>query len=331
MGTARRGAANLLEAFGGLALLRYLTRGRPRILMYHRVTDEPFVSGLCIENFERQLRYITDHFRVVPLNLLLAEYAAGAVRPYTLALTFDDAHADFYRNIWPRLRALQLPATLFVPTGFVDGTHWLWPDRLRYVLLNAVSPEVDVPGVGKFSLAAGDVIGSWSELGDHCLQLVDEERNAFIDRLAKQLSVAVPAVAVAPFAAVDWQQLREMKAEGLDVGSHSVSHPILRQLATSDIEHELLHSARRLQAELGEFPRGICYPNGRPQDIDERVVQAAKDIGYEYGLLACSVSPRFDDAFRIGRVGTVTGFLNFKWRLAGLEHSVNLEKNFVEY
>jgi peptidoglycan/xylan/chitin deacetylase (PgdA/CDA1 family) len=38
-----------------------------------------------------------------------------------IALTFDDAFANFHEVVWPRLRARGLPATLFVPTGFVDG------------------------------------------------------------------------------------------------------------------------------------------------------------------------------------------------------------------
>ena len=40
-----------------------------------------------------------------------------------VALTFDDAFANFQDVVWPRLRAASLPATLFVPTGFIDGTH----------------------------------------------------------------------------------------------------------------------------------------------------------------------------------------------------------------
>lgn len=40
-----------------------------------------------------------------------------------VALTFDDAFANFAEVVWPRLREARLPATLFVPTGFIDGTH----------------------------------------------------------------------------------------------------------------------------------------------------------------------------------------------------------------
>ena len=40
-----------------------------------------------------------------------------------VALTFDDAFANFADVVWPLLQARRLPATLFVPTGFVDGTH----------------------------------------------------------------------------------------------------------------------------------------------------------------------------------------------------------------
>ena len=39
-----------------------------------------------------------------------------------VALTFDDAFRNFYDVVWPMLQEHRVPATLFVPTGFVDGT-----------------------------------------------------------------------------------------------------------------------------------------------------------------------------------------------------------------
>jgi peptidoglycan/xylan/chitin deacetylase (PgdA/CDA1 family) len=331
MGPVKRSLAYSFEAVGGLPLLHYLTRYAPRILMYHRVVEAPFVSGLHPVAFKRQLEYIARYFNVVSVEQLLAHHAAGTLKPYMLALTFDDGHSDFYETVWPLLRRYGLPATLYVPTGFIDGTHWLWPDKLRYILLNTRAETIDLPETGRLSLTDADVIRSWSVLGDYCLQLGSESRSALLERLAGLLDVAVPALPLPPFTPVTWGQLREMVGQGLDVGSHSVSHPILSQLQGGSLTDELLLSARRIKEELGNYPRGICYPNGRPQDINDLVVEAAAGAGYRYGLLACKVAPDSNDMFRVGRIGAVPDFLSFKWRLAGLQKSVGAHKPFLEY
>lgn len=67
--------------------------------------------------FEAHLDWLADRTDVVGLADLHSEIRS---RP-RVVLTFDDAFANFADVVWPLLRARKLPATLFVPTGFVDG------------------------------------------------------------------------------------------------------------------------------------------------------------------------------------------------------------------
>ena len=39
-----------------------------------------------------------------------------------MAVTFDDGYREVYTRAWPVLRDLRIPATVFLPTGFMDGT-----------------------------------------------------------------------------------------------------------------------------------------------------------------------------------------------------------------
>jgi len=308
----------LIDATGGLALLRFLTRNRPRILMYHRVIDEPFVAGLAPERFSQQMEYIAQKFRVIPINQLVEELTNGKVKPYTLALTFDDGHADFYTNTWPVLRNFQLPASLYVTTGFIDQKLWLWPDLLRYVLLKTDTQQFTLDQLGTFSTAQNDLIGTWSLLGDHCLTLDDPVRRGFIQDLAQQLNVTIPAAPEAPFTSLSWSQLREMHKQGLDIGSHTVSHPILSKLSAAEINEELHFSALRITEEIGKYPLGICYPNGLLKDVNENVFQSARQLNYRYGLLACNATLSAVDLFSLGRIATTQNISRFKWLLGGI-------------
>lgn len=109
------------------ALLYHRTLSPPStsaisILMYHRVTGDVNIElDLPFELFKRQLHWLKQSDSVIDypsaLDLLLS---GRQMERLQYALTFDDAYADFYTHIMPLLRELQLPATLFVPTEFID-------------------------------------------------------------------------------------------------------------------------------------------------------------------------------------------------------------------
>lgn len=315
MSAPKRFVIQLIEALGGFKALQWYNRSTPLVLMYHRIIDKPFIYGLSPTQFEKQLTYLTKRFRIVTIDTLIAEINQNTVQPYTIALTFDDGHYDFYENAWPILKKYNIPASLYVTTDFINGNIWLWPDLLKYVLLNSPGINVDIKPLGAISLTKDELQNSWHLLGDYCLTLDSNARLQFIYDFAQAAHVTLPETPVAPFTAVTWDQLGEMQAQGLNVGSHTVSHPILSTLNETDLKHELLASAENIKANLGQFPKGICYPNGRMSDINDTVLAQAKALGYEYGLLARNIQINKNEPFLIGRLPSHSDFDYFRWTL----------------
>jgi peptidoglycan/xylan/chitin deacetylase (PgdA/CDA1 family) len=92
-------------------------------LIYHRIGGQlPLDIDLPLALFRRQLDYLSQTGRVMryddALDLLKNDSPAG---DDLFVLTFDDGYEDFYIQVFPLLRELGLPATLFVTTGFVEG------------------------------------------------------------------------------------------------------------------------------------------------------------------------------------------------------------------
>ena len=127
---ARRFVADTLYRAGVLAAWQRLTlRRRAVVLMYHRVLDDAeyrrTASSPAIvvrrSTFERQLRVLQRHFRVLSADELRACIAAGRpLPPRSCVITFDDGWIDTYRHAWPLLREFRMPAIVFVPVSFID-------------------------------------------------------------------------------------------------------------------------------------------------------------------------------------------------------------------
>lgn len=87
--------------------------------------------------------------------------------------------------------------------------------------------------------------------------------------------------------AVTWKMLEEMAQCGVDIESHTLTHPFLTLKNNHAIdpvgydkflERELRESRLRLEQMTGGPVRFLCYPYG---DYDERVESAARAHGYE--------------------------------------------------
>lgn len=295
--------------------------------MYHRISDHPYFSGVGLEYFETQMAYIKENFRIISALQLADELKKNTLQPYTLALTFDDGYTDFYNNAWPILRKYNLPATLYVPTGFIDRSQWLWPDLIKYILMEAESKKSYLSIDGYKELDDENLMDAWNEFGDHCLKLSAQARDDFIKNFANHFDVICPNEPVKDFSSVTWSQLNEMQSEGLEIGSHSVTHPVLSNLEQADITSELVQSAARIKEMLGKSPSGICYPYGRIQDVSTTVISTAKEQGYNYGVLACNTVLDRNSLYTMGRLAASPRFDDFKWVIAGFERPKNLYWN----
>jgi peptidoglycan/xylan/chitin deacetylase (PgdA/CDA1 family) len=93
-----------------------------------------------------------------------------------------------------------------------------------------------------------------------------------------------PDVAGDAGALLQESEVRELHAAGMEIGSHSLSHPDLRGLGDAELERELAGSKAAVEALTGEACRALAYPYGL---YDDRVARAAERAGYEvaYGWL----------------------------------------------
>lgn len=92
-------------------------------LLYHKVSAElPLQIDLPYGVFRGQMELLRERDAVVSFDQALSILSGGAPLARDLfVITFDDGFADFYTHAFPVLRDLDLPATLFLTTGFPES------------------------------------------------------------------------------------------------------------------------------------------------------------------------------------------------------------------
>jgi peptidoglycan/xylan/chitin deacetylase (PgdA/CDA1 family) len=288
-------ALRVLQTCGVFALSRARSAGMARILMYHnfcgRSGTDP--DALNVEGIRRQFEHLRRHFQVVPL-LDLAERLGSGRRfdRYSVALTIDDGRRNCYEFLFPLMKEFKFPATFFVVSSFIREEGWIWTDKVLW--LSEQSRPTD-------ELAPGKLDGIFRSLN----RMRPEERNAQVDAMAQSVGVTIPKSAPGKYSPCSWSELREMADSGLmEIGSHTVTHPILSSVRDEESFDELTRSRAQIEEGIGRSVRSFCFPNGMPGDFRPSQVRQVADAGYD-----CSVIAQFgmvsnsSDRYQMPRIG----------------------------
>ena len=87
------------------------------------------------------------------------------------------------------------------------------------------------------------------------------------------------------FSSMDWTMVRDLRAAGHVIASHTWSHRILSLLSGDQKRDELQRSRAMLEERLGEAPTIIVYPYGGTADVDQETMNIASEVGYRVGLM----------------------------------------------
>jgi peptidoglycan/xylan/chitin deacetylase (PgdA/CDA1 family) len=85
----------------------------------------------------------------------------------------------------------------------------------------------------------------------------------------------------APHPMLSKAQILELAAAGMEIGSHTMTHPQLPELSDTELRTELLDSKHALEDLVGRPVVSLAYPYGA---WDRRVRDAAAEVGYLHGV-----------------------------------------------
>jgi peptidoglycan/xylan/chitin deacetylase (PgdA/CDA1 family) len=293
--------------------------GSPIILLYHRIasiTPDPWDLCVTPEHFAEQLSVLKNEMHPQPLHQLI-DPPRGQVSRRLVGVTFDDGYADNLSIAKPLLEQFGIPATVFVVSGHVGGQREFWWDELEKILLQPGKlPEVlcltirgkcyvwEIDDPTGYTPASCERSHSSRAIGHddpgkrqflyralyELLQpLGTDERRDVVDTLFAWANVSPDPRP--SHQSMTRDQLQKVEHDSLvEIGAHTVNHPVLSALPVALQQHEIEQSKNDLEEICGRPITKFAYPHGAPSHYTADTIAIVKRAGF---LSACSAFGEF--------------------------------------
>lgn len=286
----------------------YLQRG-VRIIAYHRVMDfdestYPFDLELISatqQAFREQVLYLSKYYTPMTFADLLSVKANNQSIPRNaVIITFDDGFNDNYEFAFPILKEAGVPATIFISTDYMDQPETLWFDELAYIVKKKLEKDYSIE-FKDFSItipatSEHDKEESLKRILQWIKRVPDQDRVTFLQNLKEKIPIDKRSNQLST--PMTWDQVIELDKNGIEIGSHSCSHPILAQLSTEQLEHELRDSKCEIEERLKRACPVISYPVGGKDAYNNQVLDLVHKSGYQFG---CTYEPGFNSIANLER------------------------------
>jgi peptidoglycan/xylan/chitin deacetylase (PgdA/CDA1 family) len=306
-------------------LLKVLARVRHEhpciILLYHRIVEDSSkylnkgaVVHHRVKHFKGEIPYFKRNYQILSMDEVVDHLKFGrAFRRPSIAITFDDGYLDNYTLAYPFLKKHEVPATIFLTTSLIGTTDRTWTDEIGVAFLETAKEHLDFPalfGDKRVPIKSKEEKEQANRKVAEALKLrPDGERRELIRKLSEALAVSEKSERnCGDRIMLSWDEIREMIKNGVTIGSHSHTHPILSRMPIEEAKEEIFNSKKILERNLGVKIRHFSFPNGRKEDFSEELRDYCREIGFES---ICSVIYGANDAskgnfFALKRIGAIS-------------------------
>lgn len=285
------------------------------ILCYHSLTTAEWPSESTANVPATELRaaigLVQQLGEIVPLMELVDRHRAGRSTAGLVALTFDDAYATL-----PLLLDPSVPSTIFVTTNATDRGARFWWDRV-----DDLFPRVDAARWRAFEdglgLPAAFRAGQPADMGPlRPLRqwILAEYRGRWPDHLEAPLTALEQEHDFTTMQrAMTWEEIeRFARSDAIDVGVHTISHPVLPLLDDMELRDEISRAFQRLRERVAKAIPILAIPFGL---YDARTEALARRSGMRTSLTLANRSLRgIDAASPLPRLSMARGLR--RWKLA---------------
>jgi peptidoglycan/xylan/chitin deacetylase (PgdA/CDA1 family) len=296
-------------------LHRYAERDQLSVITYHGVLPAGYkVTDLQLDGswvtpdvFRRQLRLLRSHYNVVsPAQVRLWCKGERSLPPRAVLLTCDDGLANAVTDMLPILQEEELACLFFVTTrSLAEEPCMLWYEELYLTLLDLPEGTLEgtfcgVPVKTYLNSSPPQRHSYWYSLVEILSKRDIQSRLGFAPAIRAKFgfpedwSRQRAERGASRFRLLALSEIRQLLAAGMEIGSHTISHPKLSQLPAESSWREIAESRSYLEKTLGVPVWSIAYPFGGTDAVSTREMQMAEKAGYDCAFI------NFGGGFRTG-------------------------------
>ncbi len=273
-----------------------------KALMYHYVRSnlerEPKYYHLNTEDFRQQLDYLKEKYGFIDRDEFLETIRGDREEiPEGVVLTFDDGLRDHYDVVFPELQQRDIWGIFYVPTGPLETNNLLDVHRVHSILgsvsgetlleqaQEAISEDI-IPESRREEFRQETYDGHQDpETTKQAKRLLnyfvpDRHRTAVLDEIIQNLEYDLPSVSdiyMHP------SEVREMHNEGMIIGSHTITHPVLSNLSSDEQAEEISTSFDHLDDIVGGLSeKTFCYPYGHESTFTDQTIEILGRVDCEW-------------------------------------------------
>lgn len=279
------------------------------VLVYHRILPEvtfnPLNTIVSVRTFMQQLDTLASKYPIVSLKDAIAQCrSSGKKADVQVVLTFDDGYWDSYEVAFPILQKKGLPAAFFIVTNYIDSDRPVW-DWEIVTLLNACKEitEVEVEG----AVLRQKKNERWISFAGRVLERIKsadmETAKKVVEILKRQSRDYLGLHSLEDGVCMRWEQVRTMRQNGMEIGSHSLSHRSLARIPLEEAVTEITKSKQIIEHKAGASCIHFAFPFGSALDYNEALVNHVKKAAFESCLLNIhGYNHISDDPFYLKRI-----------------------------
>lgn len=294
---------------------------RLSVLIFHRVlpsVDPLFPNEMHAFQFDRICGWVKNWFNVLPLDVAVQQLKSSTLPARAACITFDDGYADNFHVARPILQRHGLTATFFIATGYLNGGR-MWNDTIVESVRGCAQAVLDLSSLALRSYPLKTVPDRRKAISD----LIGQIKYCNVDERAEIAETIAASAGVSPPVnlMMTRDEVKAMRQAGMQIGAHTVSHPILAKLSDESAEEEVRASKNTLEQILGERVGLFAYPNGKPgEDYSAKSVELIRQLGFDAAVSTkWGVTTTKDDYFQIRRFTP--------WDRAKLRYGIRLLDN----
>ena len=297
-------------------LLRYRYNDNGMVLMYHRVLNSSDIEqadshkSIIIEknNFEKQIEFLKTNFRVLSIQEFsdkLRDDKLGG----TCLITFDDGWVDNYINAMPLMGKENLEAVVFLTYEYINTNRIFWREEITSIVkaIHGRCIKNDIENLVRFGMPHREKVidllksepGNLKHNLSAFLEFLKNLKNMDHIKILRMLEQVDPGIGRRKEPQfLNYNEIREMQKNHIDMGSHGMSHTLLTS-NHANISYEIGESKRLLEKQLGCEIISFSYPNG---EYDEKIKKKVEELNYQLAFTTNNGVVNNSEPYQINRI-----------------------------